>query len=403
EISICYARRRLRPGGPVDLALQEIQPSDMRTAGTTTANGQIFPHAILGLATIFFGTQHRQGHISDHGYAIHGVALKQLNQALSDPKYCNSDEVMLSVVTLAMLESLVPSGSKNYLKHMIGLERLLGLRDPSSYCAPKTAELYKNMRPMILLASLRTRRPSILATTEWKRVLRANCSDEEMQEQDLFDVLADCTVLIAEGDSLFANCDLNFEGAKHQQDELKQRALNLLTYLGHWKRRWGGDKINAYSETSAVSKGYASPPFLTMYEFRNESTAIMLMLYNTTLIYVLKILASFPSEAPRFRSSQRRMQNVLQDAGYLDDPWKHTKDEYVAAERLAALEVCRCLPDYLIRKSRLNSEYSPPVVHWAVTTAWMTLLGNESAEGRWMTNLLNMKSKELIAKGTWEA
>lgn len=64
EIYICYTRKYLR-GGPVDLALEEIQLSDVITAGTPTANGQIFHQAVLSFAIIFFGTQHRQACITD--------------------------------------------------------------------------------------------------------------------------------------------------------------------------------------------------------------------------------------------------------------------------------------------------------------------------------------------------
>ncbi|KAF2190115.1 hypothetical protein K469DRAFT_699711 [Zopfia rhizophila CBS 207.26] len=409
EIYICYTRKHLRRGGPVDLALQEIQLGDIITAGTTTENGRIFHQAVLSFAIIFFGTQHGQAYITNQGYAMHGVALKQLNHVLSDPICYTCDEVILSVVTLAMLECLVPTGPKYYLRHMIGLERLLELRDPSSYCSPKSSELYKSVRHMILFASLRTGKPSILARAEWKTVLRANCSDEELQEQDLYDVLADCTVLVAERDNMLANWELDLERGTHQRDKIKRRALPLLTHLRAWRKRWDSDGRNSYFETSAAfarlqpmqeSRGDDSPHFPTIFEFSNDSAATMLMFYNTTLIYVLQVLASLPLENFGIHSNQSFIQNTLQDAGYLDDLWKHTKYEYIAAERLAALEVCRCIPYYLVRKSRLDSD-SSPVVHWAVTTAWMTLRGNESAEGRWMMDLLNRKSREVIAKGLW--
>ena len=408
EIYICYTRKYLR-GGPVDLALEAVQLGDIITAGTAAANGQIFHQAVLSFAIIFFGTQHGQAYITAQGYAMHGVALKELNQALSDSKCYTRDEVILSVVTLALLECFVPTGPKYYLKHMIGLERLLELRDPGSYCSPRSSELHKGVRYMILFASLRTGKPSILAKAEWKTALRANCSDEEMQQQDLFDVLADCTVLVAERDSTCSNSELDLARDTHQRDKIKRRALTLLAHLRAWRKRWDSDGRNSHFETSAAfarlqsmqeSWGDGSPSFLTIFEFSNNSAAIMLMFHNTALIYVLRVLASLPLENFGIHFNQTFIQNTGQDAGYLNDFWKHTQDEYIAAERLAALEICRCIPYYLVRNSRLDSGLSP-IVHLAVTTAWMTVRGNESAEGRWMTELLNTKGQKVIAKGLW--
>jgi len=374
----------------------------------SATNGQIFHQAFLGFAMIVFGTEHGQGYITGQGYATHGLALKQLNQSLSDPNCYARDEVILSVATLAILECVVPTGTKNYLNHMIGLERLLELRDPRSRCSPESCELYKSVRHMILFASLRTGKPSILAREEWKTVLRANCSDEELQEQDLYDVLADCTILAAQLDEMSANLELDLERATHQQEKIKRRALILLSHLSAWRKRWDSDERNSYSETSAALAGVEptqealgddSPTPHTIFKFSNESAALMFMLYNTTLIFVLRILASLSLQNLDIHSNQ---QLPLQDAGYSDDLWNYTKDEYVAAERLAALEVCRCIPYYAVRKSRLDTDCSP-IVHWAVTTAWTTLCGNESAAGRWMMDLLKDKGREVTVKALWAA
>ena len=411
DIYICYARKHLRRGGPIDLALQKSQCFDFLTAGKATTNGQIFPQAMLSFATILFGCQHGNGDIAIQGYTMHGVALKQLNQALSDSKCYTDDEVILSIATLSILECLVPTGQESYLKHMVGLERLLELRGPGSLCSPKSIELYKSVRHLILFASLRTGKPSILARPEWQTVLRANCSDAEMQEQDLFEILAACTVLLAERDNNSTKRGSNLKTDTHQRDEVEQRALNLQRHLHVWKKQWDSDARSSYSESSASfarleqmqqSGGNVSPPFLTVYEFSNISAAIMLMFYNTTVIYVQRILASvsLPLGNPGIHSNQCSMQANLRDARYSDYLSRQTKYEHVATERSAALEIYRCIPHYMILKSRLDS-CSSPIIHWAVTTAWVTLGENESPEGRWITDLLNTRNPEIIAKGLW--
>jgi len=208
---------------------------------------------------------------------------------------------------------------------------------------------------------------------------------------------------------MLVNWDLDPERSTHQRDEIKRRALTLLSHLRAWKERWDSDRRNSYSEMSAAiakpakieeSLGDGSPPFLTTFEFSNASVATMLMFYNTTLIYVLRVLASLPLPLENLGlHSSQSLQDTLQDAIPLDNLWSLSKDEYLAAERFSALEVCRCVPFDLVQKSRLDSCVSP-IGHWAVTTAWTTLRGIESPEGRWMMDLLKTNS-QVIAKGVW--
>jgi hypothetical protein len=406
ENYIFYSKKFLRRDGAVDLALREVQLSDIIMAETTTSNKQMFHQAFLSFALITFGSQHRQTQVIDRGYVIYGVVVKHLNQALSDSDRRTSDEVFLSVVTLALLECFVPTGPKQYIKHMIALERILELRNPSpsSYCSPKLSEFYKSVRHMILFASLHTGKASILARPQWKAFLRAQCSEEQLVEQDLFDVLADCTVLIVDRDKTTVNWGSDLNSNTHERDEIKQRATNSLSHLRAWKERWNRDERNSYSETPIIEEAsrIERSPFLTTFEFSNPSSAAMFMFYNTTLIYVLRVLASLPIlPEPPGQNSDQDVQDTLQNAGHLENFETLGRDQYLSAERLAALEVCRGVPFDLTQRSRLGVCVSP-LSHWAFTTAWTTLGGIESPEGRWMMELLNTSSLEGIAKGIWD-
>jgi hypothetical protein len=381
--------------------------SDLTAAGSTTANSQIFHQAALGFAILFFGIRHQQAHITKQGFAIHGIALKQLNSALQSSNRYVSDDIILSVATLAILECWVPTGTNHYLIHMTGLERLLELRGPSSFSSPKRVLLYKAVRRMILLASLRTGKRSILARSDWKTAFRENCSNDELQEQDLFDVLADCTVLAAEHDSMLATREPDLEFGSLNQVETHRKALTLLNQLFAWKERWDGDINNAYIEGAPVFPRTESveellsddlTSFHTTFKFCNDAAAIMLMFYNTTLIYVFRVLASHALDSPSSHSSQSFTQDAPLDADCAHALREQTKRKYNAEERLAALEVCRCLPYHMNQLLDLNAITSP-VVQWAVATAWLTLGGSESAEGRWMAMLLLTRNREVVAKG----
>lgn len=400
EVYLCYTLKHLR-GGPIDLALHENRRVELNAAGDVPANDQIFRQAVLSFAVIFFGTRHRQTSIINNGYALLGGTLRQLNQALSDSKCYVHDAIILSVVTLALLESFVPTGPNHFLQHMLGLERLIELRSPDAYRDPRSIQLLRGTRHMILFVSLCTRKPSMLAKPEWKKILRANSSEQAAQEQDLFDVIADCTVLLSDRDNMLAISN-HSEKSQRERDRIARKALVLLAFLHSWKERWDADKANSHFTQGVLSGSYSThnsvlvkPPFsLGTSELPSETAATVFMLYNTALIWVLRVLTSLTSTAPE---SQNLKHSSLHDAeNAFHSLQKQINDEHIAAERLAALQICSCLP-YLFRKSSMGSRNG----HLAATTAWTALGADRTAEGRWIRNASNTPDREFIAKGLW--
>jgi hypothetical protein len=92
-----------------------------------------------------------------------------------------NDEVIMAVATFAISEILVPSGKNNYLRHMIGLQKLLELQNPSIFWPYRNYGFRDGVRFMILLSSLQVKSPCILARAEWKRAMRIHCSPKELQ------------------------------------------------------------------------------------------------------------------------------------------------------------------------------------------------------------------------------
>ncbi|KAK6334222.1 hypothetical protein TWF696_002723 [Orbilia brochopaga] len=412
ELYICCGQKHLRRGAAIDLVLQKTHLSEIAAAASAATSGQIFHQAILSFGAILFGSKHGQAAITNRGYVLHGAALKGLNLALSQPDCYMRDDVILSVSTLAILECLTPTGPRNYLKHMVGLERLLELRGPVS-CSAISFEVYKSVRHMILFASLRTGNPSILAREEWKTALRAHCSDDDLPEQNLFNILADCTVLSVRRNRILASWQLNPQDSWTQEREsIEERALILLAQLQDWRKTWKSDARNLASVDSDHSLNTSLPvdshsgysghqntraPAITLLCFYNASAAVMWMFYNTTLIYVFRILASLP-----FENSDSPKQNIgpTQTTPSSLDPSRRPPGGYAAAERSAALDICRCIPYYSTQISTADPDMSP-IPHWAIMTAWATLCLEESIEGKWITDLLETNYPDIVAKGVW--
>lgn len=401
EVYICYMRKHLFANGPIDLRLQDLQIADFvgtDSSKPVVADMPVFNQALLSFSTVFFASKNHQPHALAQGYAMHGVALQALNRKLSTPGCHINDDVVVSVITLAMLESMVPSGPNNYLKHMLGLEQLLSLRDPASLAnsSYRTLEMYKGIRHFILFASLRNRSPSILAKPEWKAVLRTNLSLEEPEEQDLHDVLADCSVLIAARDGLAVHRGRMNSQSVQRQNEIQGRAMELLLYLNTWKQCWDANVQNMYAEEDDAQI-CTLPQAPTIYRFDNAAIVRIFMLYHTALIHVLEILASPTS--PLSKSTYDWT------ATSFCDIWTSIEEEnYDTAKHLASLEIARCIPDYLAHLgARERNRFVSPVVQWAFSTALKAAGGAHSIEGEWMVGLLDATGSQVFAKGAWES
>ncbi|KAH7346998.1 hypothetical protein BKA66DRAFT_433015, partial [Pyrenochaeta sp. MPI-SDFR-AT-0127] len=395
DVYICYTQSHLIRDGLIASAIADIRAVDLVPSGTVVASRQVSHQAIMSFATLLFGIQHRQADIAGQGYALYGVALKQLNEMLSDATRYTRDEVIVAVAALAISESLVPTGPNSYLTHMMGLQRLVDLQDPVSFWSGKSSGFCKGVRFMILFASLQLGKPSILARSDWKKAMRADSSHEQLQEQDLFDVLADCTVLLTERDAVSSAWNANAIKAREQRDEIQRRACCLLTHLHEWRLRWDSDPKNAFCDTSASPFGSKEPQFachgdpnrslVTVAGIATVPAAVMLMLYNLALMHVLKILERLPREdsAPR---------NALHQP--------ETAGRYHADESIAAREACRCIQYYMSIRRRLDASASP-IVHWAVAAAWTRLRRDDSVEGAWMRDLLTGRGRQIVAEGLW--
>ncbi|KAI4624221.1 uncharacterized protein J4E87_005720 [Alternaria ethzedia] len=348
EVCICYARRHLLPNGPIDLGLQELQPSDIVTDNYAArgASSPLFVQAALSFATLFFGAQHHQSGILAEGYAIHGVALKRLNQALSQPERRMHDDVIVSVILLAMLELFMPTGPRNWLKHMLGMEQLLALRDPSSlvHASFRTLELYK-----------------------------------------------------AASDELFKLQHASGLSYIQRRQEMQCKADGTLVFLRAWKRRWDSNEENVHIEEECLDPTSTQISPRIIYRFMSDSVARMLMLYNTAFIYTLRVMATLGSKT---NGTQDIPSDHIQGGTGADVV---TESSYYPAIHAAGLNIACCITDYLQHKrARGETDFVSPMVQWAVITAGQALGGEESPDGKWMVSLLKGDAMYTIAKRAWE-
>ncbi len=406
--------RYILRGGVVDLGLQELQLSDFEAViEQRPRDDQLLPHAILSLSILFFGQQHQNAAIRARGHYMHGQTLALLNKALYKPKCYLRDDVLIAVVTLALLEAFVPSGKGVYLKHVAGLEKLLDLRGPKHFCTAKGYEMFQSFRRMILLASLQTRKTSILEQESWKAVQWTYSSAEEKDQQLLLNALADCISLRAKCDDLQSSFTVGTNEYEQRQSQICRKAIDLLRSLHDWEMQWDGARYPsditalAAAEKVLCNGDYSCLPFRTVISFQTTSVAAIYILYRAVLIRVLQMLA-FVSSPELITSSQHSSTGVSTvvsgTAPGLPRAEVLSRCRYSAAAHSAALEISRCLPYFLARKSGLKPSASI-IGSISVQTAWIVLGRLESKEGRWMRDLWEQSERgdNIFTRDTWRA
>jgi hypothetical protein len=80
---LAYTRKNLLRGGAVELACNMISYSQNAPIFTRDPALNFLRKALLCLSTTYFGSQHRQDHITRKGYRQYDEVLQQLNSTIA--------------------------------------------------------------------------------------------------------------------------------------------------------------------------------------------------------------------------------------------------------------------------------------------------------------------------------
>ena len=205
DICLAYTRKNLLRGGAVELACNMINHSENAAIFTRVPALNLLRKALLSLSATYFGSQHRQDHITRKGYRQYGEVLKQLNSTIALQQRQVTDETILTALTCMLLEFFLPTGPTNFLKHQRGIEAMIELRGPPTDGAEPTATIFRGLRVVSILGALADSRPSVYARGDWKRAPIACSTEVGSLQYRIFGVLADCTVLKSERDAMLAS------------------------------------------------------------------------------------------------------------------------------------------------------------------------------------------------------
>lgn len=341
DICLAYTRKNLLRGGPVELACNMIDFYEGAAGLTADPGLDLLRKSILSLSVTFFGSQHRQDHIMVKGYRQYGKVLLQLNSHLSQPEQQRSDETLLAALSCMLLEIFLPTGPSNFLKHQRGIEALMELRGPPTESTGTTAMIFRGLRTLSIIGALADSRPSLCARKEWKQAPPAQTDEVGMLLHRMFDVMADCTLLVSRRNALRSSAAGSEELGLLLSDV--NSVLADLEKIHPDLQDFNQRKLNESKDLSKMAK---------VLKVANHMSATAYMLYNTVYICIIQIRESI-SPSP----------------------------DTVALRNAAAIKIAQCL-ELKEYEKREGAPQSNTISFVATKVAWQALGRFSSPEGR---------------------
>jgi hypothetical protein len=317
-------------------------------------------NAILSLSVTFFGSQHRQDRITAKGYHQYGGVLRQLNVALGDPARQTINATILTALTCMLLEIFLPTGPANFLKHQRGIEALMALRGPPTETEGDTAIIFRGLRIVSIIGALAESRPSIYAKKEWKHAPVASTTEMGVLHHKIFAVLADCTQLTSECNSLSKS-----EPIQESYGSLLVRADRALDDLSALYPIWESINASEMRDTEQMS------PLAIELGVANHLSASAYMLYHTARICIIQIkdrLCPSPSN--------------------------------VKLRNAAAMNIAKCL-ELKEYEKRQGGPESNTIGFVATKVAWQALGGFNTPEGRKLAQVVR-SAVNGVYRSPWE-
>ncbi|KAI8936740.1 hypothetical protein NX059_007127 [Plenodomus lindquistii] len=280
ERDICFAftRKTLLRGGPFELACDMI---DFTVSSTRFRDPglALLRKSMMSLAVTFFGSRHYHDALVKKGYHQYGEVLRQLNTHLALPKLQTANETLLTSLACMLLEIFLPTGPRNFLNHVRGIEAMIKLRGPPTTLAGVDAIIHRGVRSISIMSALSESRPTLFNETEWKQApLPLDMTEGNVIQYRIFGVLAECSRLLALRDDALEG-DAQVEKLLALDREITRVSSQLESIKPSL------DAINA----RLISGAPTQSPLAADLGVADRSTILPYILYNTAYLLIIQL------------------------------------------------------------------------------------------------------------------
>ncbi|KAH8199526.1 hypothetical protein TruAng_006277 [Truncatella angustata] len=310
---ISYLVARL--DGPMEtICRSQLSPSYHADSLEQMARKQCF----LALATSFYGLAHSQPPVVHHGRRLYLQALNMVNRTISGCDSTGVSETLSSVVALCLHEAIAPTHSidHSWLRHVDGLEQLFSMHGATSRKSnPLAVALLEVTRPMMIVAALYARRPSLMAQPDWSA--RAICVPNDHFPPShrsalayLLDALAQIPALYHEHDAILSRQSANLLGQTTSEINRREASTSVQALLGrslslrddihvqdaYWTA--SNPKFKLFSVSRAIETSTPPYPCKDKIHFSSLQAANVATLYDAVVILINQLVVSSLSLLP---------------------------------------------------------------------------------------------------------
>lgn len=342
--------------------------------------------SVHALALAFYGKAHHEENIVHQGAECYGKALLKLAHDLNDKKAQRSSSVLLSSILLARYELVASTGSKGWIQHAGGVERLFEVRGPRSHQSIEERHIFEAARPIIVIKAITDEKRTFLDQQEWLTLPWDQTPGQKSPMNYLIDIfciipglLQDCKTLNPNRSFIWDKSPATSPSMDSPEDQdprlanLRQRVQECYTKLEQWKEGWSKAFPSAVKPTKDMSEFPRLEPKFPIKIFEHAITftdflrANEYQLYNTVVFFLTSLMLSLPP------SSLNDYTALTSVSDLLGQRWQ------------AAYDICRAVPyDLKFEEHGCGGAY---LLLFPLLTN-LRLFGADSEEGKWIKQVL---------------
>ena len=340
--------------------------------------------SVHALALAFFGKAHHKENIVHQGAECYGKALLKLAHDLNDKNAQWSSSVLLSSILLARYELVASTGSRGWIQHAGGVERLFEIRGPKSHQSIEERHIFEAARPIIVIKAITDEKRTFLDREEWLTLPWGN--EQKSPINLLIDIFCIIPGLLEDCKTLNPNRSFRWDNSPatspstdstESQDprlaDLRQRVQECYTKLEQWKEEWSKafplavEIVKDMSQYPRLEPKFPINIFQHAINFPDFLRANEYQLYNTVVFFLSSLMLSLPS------SSSNDDTALPSVADLLSQRWE------------AAYDICRAVPyDLRFEEHGCGGAY---LLLFPLLTN-LRLFGADSEEGKWIKQVL---------------
>ncbi|KAI9039724.1 Zn(II)2Cys6 transcription factor [Aspergillus affinis] len=210
----------------------------LREASETRMLSPIICNAFEAASLTFAGRTDRNLSVEVAGHSRYVRVLRQLQNALYDPKQSISTEVLVAILLATIVEAFKQSSSDSIFRHQLGGLELLRTRTPYRHRYGIERSLFVDLRLYWVTAALVHRKPTFMASKEWLSVpWPGDAAPKDILHQ-LLDIAVDIPGYLHRIDEFMALLQEGTTAPSQlvaMQSSIWEQAGELQTRLNTWK------------------------------------------------------------------------------------------------------------------------------------------------------------------------